>query len=80
MKSGSLPTHYTSDGLAFEDGTELKGDIIVFTTGFIQNMRQIAGQILGPEVEDQLEDFWGVDAEGELRGAFKHAGRRYSQG
>ncbi|OQV09860.1 hypothetical protein CLAIMM_13940 [Cladophialophora immunda] len=74
VKSGSLPTHYTPNGLAFEDGTELKADVIVFTTGFVQNMRQIAGGIVGPEVAGQLDDFWGVDAEGELRAAFKYAG------
>jgi hypothetical protein len=78
VKSGGRLSHYTPDGLAFEDGTELKADVIVFTTGFVQNMRQIAGRIVGPEVEDQLDDFWGVDAEGEIRGAFKPAGRKYS--
>ncbi|OAP62649.1 hypothetical protein AYL99_01876 [Fonsecaea erecta] len=74
VKSGSVPTHYTPDGLAFDDGTELKADVVVFTTGFVQNMRQIAGEIVGPQVADQLDDFWGLDAEGELRGAFKPAG------
>jgi hypothetical protein len=78
VKSGGRLSHYTPDGLAFEDGTELKADVIVFTTGFVQNMRQIAGRIVGPEVEDQLDDFWGIDAEGEIRGAFKPAGRKYS--
>jgi hypothetical protein len=77
VKSGSVPIQYTTNGLAFDDGSELKADVIVFTTGFVQNMRQIAGQIVGPEVADQLSDFWGVDAEGELRGAFKYAGRKY---
>ncbi|OAL37634.1 hypothetical protein AYO20_03141 [Fonsecaea nubica] len=74
VKSGSSPTHYTATGLAFDDGTELKADVIVFTTGFVGNLRQIAGRIVGPEIADQLDDFWGVDAEGELRGAFKYAG------
>ncbi|KIW67065.1 hypothetical protein PV04_06341 [Phialophora macrospora] len=74
VKSGGKLSHYTPDGLAFEDGTELKADVVVFTTGFVQNMRQIAGRIVGPEVEAQLDDFWCVDAEGELRGAFKPAG------
>ncbi|OAG42985.1 hypothetical protein AYO21_02936 [Fonsecaea monophora] len=74
VKSGSSPTHYTATGLAFDDGTELEADVIVFTTGFVGNLRQIAGQIVGPEIADQLDDFWRVDAEGELRGAFKYAG------
>ncbi|KAH0847632.1 Flavin-binding monooxygenase-like family protein [Fonsecaea pedrosoi] len=74
VKSGSSPTHYTATGLAFDDGTELEADVIVFTTGFVGNLRQIAGRIVGPEIADQLDDFWRVDAEGELRGAFKYAG------
>lgn len=77
MKSGSPPASYTPDGLVLEDGTELKADVIVFTTGFVQNMRTIAGRIVGPEVEAQLRDFWGLNAEGELIGAFKYTGRKY---
>lgn len=76
MKSGSPPKSYTPDGLLLEDGTEVKADVIVFTTGFVQNMRSIAGQIVGPEIESQLLDFWGMDEEGELKGAFKYTGRK----
>ncbi|KAH6714086.1 putative flavin-containing monooxygenase [Leptodontidium sp. MPI-SDFR-AT-0119] len=74
VKSGSPPNSYMPDGLLLEDGTEVKADVIVFTTGFEQNMRSIAGRIVGPEVENQLEDFWGVNEEGELKGAFKYTG------
>ncbi|KAK5047064.1 hypothetical protein LTR84_007006 [Exophiala bonariae] len=74
VRSGSPPASYTPDGLVLEDGTELKADVIVFTTGFVQNMRTIAGRIVGPEVEAQLKDFWGLNAEGELIGAFKYTG------
>lgn len=77
MKSGTSPSGYTSDGLILEDGTELKADVVVFTTGFVQNMRNLAGRIVGPEIEAQLKDFWGVNAEGELIGAFKDSGRKY---
>ncbi|KAH7412687.1 hypothetical protein BKA64DRAFT_692065 [Cadophora sp. MPI-SDFR-AT-0126] len=74
VKSGSPPKSYTPDGLLLEDGTEVKADVIIFTTGFVQNMRSIAGLIVGPEVESQLEVFWGLNEEGELKGAFKHTG------
>jgi hypothetical protein len=79
VRSGSGPASYTPDGFVLEDGTELKADVIVFTTGFVQNMRTIAGRIVGPEVEQSLTDFWGLDGEGELIGAFKYTGRKYSR-
>jgi hypothetical protein len=41
-------------------------------------MRLAATRILGEEIGEQLEDFWCVDAEGELRGAWKPAGRMSS--
>ena len=49
--------------------------MIVFTTGFVSDMRQLIGAIVGPKIEDQLDDYWGIDKEGELRGAFKPMGR-----
>jgi hypothetical protein len=42
-------------------------------------MREIAGTIVGPEVESQLEDFWELDGEGEIRGAFKNTGRKFDK-
>lgn len=51
--------------------------MIVFATGFVGNVREMAGSIVGQEIEDQLEDFWELDAEGEIRGAFKYTGRKY---
>ena len=77
MKSDALPTHYTPEGLAFDDGTEIKADVIVFATGFNCSMREMAGTIVGPEIEDQLEDLWGFNSEGEIRGAFKYTGRKF---
>lgn len=75
MKSNAHPTRYTPTGLEFSDGTELPADVIVFTTGFVGNMRHNISALVSPEVESQLEDLWGLDAEGELLGAFKYSGR-----
>lgn len=77
MKSDALPTHYTPDGLVFDDGTELKADVTVFTTGFVGNLRDMAGSIVGSEIQEQLEDFCGVDAEGEILGGWKPTGRMF---
>jgi len=41
-------------------------------------MLSLALKLLEPAVGSQLEDFWGIDDEGELRGAFKPMKRKYS--
>ncbi|KAH8797266.1 hypothetical protein F5884DRAFT_254874 [Xylogone sp. PMI_703] len=74
MKSDSSISGYTSTGLAFSDGSTLDADVIIVCTGFEGNMRQAAARIFGLEVEKGLEDFWGVDAEGEIIGAWKRQG------
>lgn len=76
MKSDSLPVRYTPDGLEFDDGSQLKADVIVFATGFKGNMRYMAEEIFGPEIAEQMGDFWTLDKEGELKGAFKPCGRK----
>lgn len=77
-KSDAHPTRYTPTGLEFSDGTELPADVIVFTTGFVGNMRHNVSALVSPEVESQLEDVWGLDAEGELLGVYKYSGREFS--
>ncbi|KKA21554.1 Flavin-containing monooxygenase [Rasamsonia emersonii CBS 393.64] len=74
IKSDALPVAYTEDGLEFSDGSHLKADVIVFATGFAGNMRDVVREIFGSEVADVVEDFWGLNSEGELRGAFKPSG------
>lgn len=65
------------DGLLFSDGSELKADVIVFATGFIGNLRKVVRGIFGEDVHDRVEDFWGLNPEGELYGAFKPTGREF---
>lgn len=67
---------WTEDGLRFADGSELKADLVVLATGFHHDFRKSTREILG-EVADQVDDYWGMDREGEIRGAFKPAGREY---
>ncbi|KAI1990494.1 hypothetical protein LOZ53_001575 [Ophidiomyces ophidiicola] len=83
MKSDSLITAYTEDGLAFSDGSELKADVIVFTTGFVGTIRDDVAKYLGKEIASQVDEYWGLDPEGEIRGAYKptgHPGLWYSGG
>ena len=67
----------TEEGLIFEDGTEVGADLIVLCTGFNHEFRHDAARIVGQEAANQMDDFWGVDAEGEVRGNAKPAGREF---
>ena len=67
----------TVDGLRFEDSSELKADLLVLCTGFEHDFSKDAAQIVGKEIADQMESFWGMDAEGELQGFAKLAGRKH---
>lgn len=77
MKSDSAIKSFTETGLLFEDGSTVDADVIIFATGFEGNMRTAAEEIVGKEIGEQLDDWWGVDKEGELRGAWKPIGRTY---
>jgi cation diffusion facilitator CzcD-associated flavoprotein CzcO len=78
VKSDAALTGFTETGLVFSDGSKLDADVVVFATGFEGNMRLAAKDLVGEKVGEKLEDWWGVDEEGELRGAWKPIGRKYS--
>lgn len=77
MKSDALPVSYTETGLLFSDGSHIPGDVIVFATRFESNMRESARSLLGDAISDRLQDFWGFDEEGEIRGAYKPCGCKW---
>ncbi|KIY01279.1 uncharacterized protein Z520_02831 [Fonsecaea multimorphosa CBS 102226] len=74
VKSDALPLQYTEHGIKFTDGTELKADLVVFATGFVGSMKVAIHDILGSDVAERIEDFWGIDKEGEIKGAFRPSG------
>ena len=43
-------------------------------TGFEHDFRKDAQQIVGHEIASQMDDFWGLDDEGEIKGYAKLAG------
>ena len=75
VKNGSA-VGFTAKGLKFADGTSLEGDVVVFCTGFANDVRQQASDIVGPEVGQLLEDYFYNDDEGEIIGAGKPQGRK----
>jgi cation diffusion facilitator CzcD-associated flavoprotein CzcO len=76
MKTAAIVS-YTETGLRFEDGEEIEADVIIFATGFEGNMRFLVEKLFGAEIAEQMGDFWGLDGEGEVKGAFKGCGRKF---
>lgn len=70
MKKAS-PTHYTADGLGFADDSTVPADVIVWATGFESNMKDSIRRLFGDETANQIDDYFGVDDEGEVRGAWR---------
>ncbi|KAH7409722.1 flavin-containing monooxygenase [Cadophora sp. MPI-SDFR-AT-0126] len=69
IKGGEIES-YTSTGLMFTDGSALDADVIVFCTGFKNNVRLGVEEIVGPKIGALLEDLPGRDEEGETPGFF----------
>lgn len=67
VKQGPVES-FTPTGLRLADGTTLDADVVVYATGFVGNMRMLVAGLVGDEMSARLDDFWGVDGEGELRG------------
>ncbi|KAH0145305.1 flavin-containing monooxygenase, partial [Aureobasidium melanogenum] len=74
VKSGILPVSFTRTGLRFQDGSEVHADVIVLATGFRSNLRESVAAIIGSSTANHLDDFFGLDAEGEIRGLAKPIG------
>ncbi|KAK3985477.1 putative indole-3-pyruvate monooxygenase YUCCA4 [Cladorrhinum sp. PSN332] len=87
LKAGVEIAGWTERGLKFEDGTAEEADAVVWCTGFMdKNGRDVAVEVLGgplqqkeeeegvlgpEEIAERLDDTWGVDKEGEIRGMWK---------
>jgi cation diffusion facilitator CzcD-associated flavoprotein CzcO len=76
VKSDALITGFNEQGLAFDDGSTLEADVIIFATGYEGNMKVLAAPMLEDSVVEKLHDYWYVDNEGEIRGAWKPIGRK----
>lgn len=73
LKSGCSVGHFTTHGLALDDGTELQADVVIFATGF-GDLRDSVRLVCGEEVAQKVGPLWGLDDEGELRGVWKDSG------
>lgn len=68
---------WTENGLLCADGSLMPADVVIFATGFVCNLKLQVAELFGPEVAASLEDLWGLDEEGEIKGAFKPCGRKF---
>ena len=76
VKSGIPAVSYTTIGLRFADGQEVQADVIVFGTGWRNNLKQTVTETVGKDIGDQLDDYSGTTAEGEIRGLAVPIGRK----
>ncbi|KAK6440247.1 hypothetical protein LTR95_003530 [Oleoguttula sp. CCFEE 5521] len=63
-----------ADSLELEDELVLPCDLVVLATGYDHDFRKDAANILGAETADRMDDYHGMDCEGEIRGCAKFAG------
>ncbi|KAH7918208.1 FAD/NAD(P)-binding domain-containing protein [Leucogyrophana mollusca] len=73
LKSDSLLTRFTPSGLEFEDGSKLDADVVLFATGF-GDPCDAYRELLPEEIGSKLTRIWGLDEEGEIRGAWREVG------
>jgi hypothetical protein len=73
LKSDSVISEFTKTGLKFEDGSTLDADLVIFATGFA-DYREGFKKILGEELGGKVKRIWGLDSEGESRGAWRDIG------
>jgi len=73
LKNDSVIKEFTKNGLKFEDGSTLDTDLVVCATGF-GDYRDVFRKILGEELGGKVKEIWGLDAAGEVRGAWRDIG------
>ncbi|PCH35122.1 flavo protein [Wolfiporia cocos MD-104 SS10] len=82
VKQGVEIKCFTKSGVVFTDDSEKEADLVVFATGYM-DPRQSLKETFGSRLMEQTSPLWGLDEEGELRGAYKptgHPGLWYGAG
>ena len=73
LKNDSSIKEFTETGLRFENGSTLNADLVVFATGF-SDYRDGFRKILGGDLGGKVKQIWGLDSDGEPRGAWRDIG------
>ncbi|KAF2223079.1 hypothetical protein BDZ85DRAFT_312700 [Elsinoe ampelina] len=74
VRSGFEAVAFTEDGVRLASGEVVEGDVVVFATGFRFGMKEGAMEIVGEEIGGRLDEFWGLDENGDTRGLAKPIG------
>ncbi|CAH0022328.1 unnamed protein product [Clonostachys rhizophaga] len=64
---------FTEDKVILSGGREREFDLVVFATGFTNTIDSIRSA-LGDKIADQCDPIWGIDQEGEFKGAYRECG------
>lgn len=73
LKNGTQIERFTHKGLKFTDGSELEADVVLFATGFSDPRGPIT-DLVGAEEGKKIVPIWSLNAEGEIRGAWREIG------
>ncbi|KAF8143648.1 hypothetical protein K438DRAFT_1911041 [Mycena galopus ATCC 62051] len=74
LKNDSQIAEFTENGLRFGNGSEMAVDVVVFATGYVGDARDGVRKICGDAVGDKCKPIWGLNAEGEINGAWRDLG------
>jgi len=72
LKNGSVKT-FTDDSLIFEDGSQLKADVVVFATGLLDALQTLK-PLMGGDLISKIQPMWGLTDEGEISGVWRNCG------
>ncbi|CAG9957140.1 unnamed protein product [Clonostachys rosea f. rosea IK726] len=64
---------FTEDKVILSGDREREFDLVVFATGFTNTIDSIRSA-LGDKIADQCDPIWGIDEEGEFKGAYRECG------
>jgi len=73
LKNDSQISHFTKDGIVFENGSKLPADVVIFATGY-GDAKDLVTELAGTEVSSRIKTVWGLNAEGELNSCWRFSG------
>jgi cation diffusion facilitator CzcD-associated flavoprotein CzcO len=74
LRSGVGVARFTPTGVEYTDGTTDEADAVILATGY-GNVREVIGDLFGPQVRERVTDIWGVGEDDEMRGVWRPTGQ-----
>ncbi|TDL21408.1 FAD/NAD(P)-binding domain-containing protein [Rickenella mellea] len=73
LKNDAQISRFTTDGIQFDDGSEIPADVVIFATGY-GDAREPARRLIGDKLADKLLRVWGLNDEGEINSVWRWSG------